>query len=157
MSHFFILTHLGANIGPWNSILSTNKFLHSKFIYDNFNTYYNRNIQFDADNYEIKFSKFFDILVFNWQIGFKNALDFSKIIYLKNDSDEAVERIAKTSFVHNNYIKNYYDMRLDFIFSILKNHKDYMVLEDNFEDIDRKLHSIADFLQVPVNFKFKLS
>jgi hypothetical protein len=157
MSHFFILTHLGANICPWNSILSTNRFLHSKFIYNNFNTYYNRNILFDAGQHEIKFSKFFDILVFNWQIGFKNALDFSKIIYLENNSNEAYDRIAKTSFIHNSYIKNYYDMRLEFIFDILKNHKDFMVLEDNFDNIDKKLQTIADFLHVPVEFRFKLS
>ena len=157
MSHFFILTHLGANISPWNSILSTNRFLVSKFMCNNFNTYYNQNISFGLDEHEIKFSKFFDILVFNWQIGFKNTLDFSKIIYLKNDSNEAFERMAKTSFVHNNYIKNYYDMRLNFIYDILKNHNDYMILEDNFSKIDRKLQIIADFLQVPVDFKFKLS
>ena len=157
MRHFFILTHLGSNLSVWNDILKTNRFLHSEFKYNRFNTYYNSNIRFEQKNGEFKFAKHFDILVFNWQIGFKDALDFSKIVYLKNDTEKAYNNILQSPHVQNNYVKNYLSMRIDFIHQLLKRNPDHYILEDNFDDLQTRLEKLADFLHIPPDFKFVLS
>lgn len=157
MRHFFILSHLGVDIQLWNKMLTTNKFLYSHFVYNDLNTYYNSNIYFDYEKYETKFSKHFDILVFNWQTGFKDALSFSKVIYIENNSDDCIQRVKDSGLIHRMCAKDYLDNRKEFIRQQLPQALSYIKIQDDLEKLQVNLQRISDFVQVPMNFQFTLS
>lgn len=158
MQYFFILSHLGCNIPLWNALLRSNPFLISNFIYNSNHVYYNKQIALEKKNGKQRFSRFFDILLHNWQTGLKDALDFSKIIYLRNDYDElALNRIKLSGIIHKDCALDYLERRRDFIKQILIRNKDHIILDDDFVNIDKKLISIADFVGVPPKYIFTLT
>ena len=157
MRHFFILTHLGVDVQLWNKVLSTNKYLHSHFVFNDLNTYINSNIRFEIEKYETRFSRHFDILVFNWQTGFKDTLSFSKVIYIDNDTSEALTNIKKTGLIHKVCAKDYLDNRREFISQQLPKTAQYIKIVEDYSKIKENLQRIADFVQTPMNFSFTLS
>jgi hypothetical protein len=153
MAHFFILTHLGVDVRFWNDLLSQNKYLHSHFIYNNLNTYYNSNITLKNEKPQGILERHYDILVFNWQIGFKNTLDFSKVIHIWNDNSLCLENVKKSGFVHEFYARSYTEQRKSFINQILKRNKNHIHIEDSKLNLDLKIMKICDFVGVPVHLK----
>jgi hypothetical protein len=153
MQYFFILSHLGCRVNTWNKVLTSNQFLISSFVYKEYNVYYNKDIKFDRKNSKRNFSRFFDILVHNWQIGFKDTLDSAKIIYLRNDTPEALQNIRDGGVIHRNCASDYLKRRKDFIYQLLKRNKNHLIIDDNFDNINKTLLLLADFVHVPPEFK----
>jgi hypothetical protein len=153
MQYFFILSHLGCRLDVWNDILKTNPFLISHFVYNKYNIYYNRDIKFKSKYEKRRISRHFDILVHNWQTGLKDTLDLSKIIYLYNEEPDALEKIKTSGIIDRNCAKSYLDRRKDFIIQTVKRNNNVLFIEDNFEKLNQSLNKIADFAQVPPDFK----
>jgi len=139
-------------VRAWNEVLASNKFLISNFVYNKYNFYPNKDIKFDRKNGKRNFSRCFDILVHNWQIGFKDTLDSAKIIYLKNDSFEALQRVRDGGEIHRNCAYDYLTRRKDFIVQLLKRNKNNLIIDDDFKNIKKTLLLISDFVHVPPEF-----
>ncbi len=158
MQYFFILSHLGCNITVWDQLMRSNPFLISDYIYNSNHVYYNRQIALEKKNGKQRFSRFFDILVHNWQTGLKDTLDFSKIIYLRNDDDQvALARIKSSGLIHRDCAYDYLERRKAFIKQVLRRNKDNIILDDDFTNLKKKLISVADFVGVPPQYKFALT
>lgn len=152
MQHFFILSNLGIDIKKWNQELISNPFLVSHFDMNNPRYYLNRRITFPVHENEKIYTRHFDILVFNWQTGFKDALDFSKIIILKSDYDSCVQKLRINGLIHKKYITSYLDFRNDKIAQIQKrNQAEQLELDDN-KDMYSNLQKLVDFLGIPFFF-----
>lgn len=152
MRHFFVLTHLGVDVQKWNKLLSTNIFLKSDFDYDNPKYYVNAGCNFTLSYDENKNSRNFDILVFNWQTGHKDTLDFSKVIYLENNNIDVLQNIRATGKIHRKYVESYYEMRLEKISQLLSTNKDHMIIKDDSKLWYKNKQIIADFLEIPCVF-----
>ena len=150
MHHFFIVTHLGVDVRFWNELLSKNKYLHSKFIYNEPNIYYNSNIKFENGKNKRTFERYFDILVFNWQIGFKNTLDFSKIVHIWQDDYVSIKNIKNSEIIHPMCAADYLENRKIFIKQLLQRNKNQIHIKDGIENITTKIEKICDFSGVPV-------
>jgi hypothetical protein len=151
MQHFFIITTLGLDYKMWNDELKSNPFLISHFNQENPRYYLNRNINFEPCPYEKINTRHFDILVHNWQTGFKDALDFSPLIYLKAPYDLSFQRIRNLNLIHKKHIEDYLELRLIKIKQILARNPLNITI-DVTKDMYMNLQAIADFLRVPFYF-----
>lgn len=153
MRHFFILTHYGIDVKFWNELLGRNKYLHSHFIYNDLNTYYNSNITFKNGEQKNILDRNFDILVANWQIGFKNTLDFSKIVHIWQDDYVSLKRLREEGTIHPNCCKNYLEHRKIFIKQILKRNKNCIHVNASHDKLISKVEWICDFAGVPMHLQ----
>jgi hypothetical protein len=154
MQHFFILTNVGIDIKTWNNELITNPFLVSHFDDVNPRYYLNRRIVFEASQYEKTYTRHFDILVYNWQTGFKDALDFSPLVYIESDYDICYKRISSSNLINKKHIESYLEAREQKIHQLLKRSNKHIVLNDN-HDKARNLNALVDFLEIPYFFNLE--
>ena len=151
MQHFFILTNLGVDFKKWNQVLLTNPFLISHFNEENPRYYLNRHIEFEPCEYEKYYTRHFDILVFNWQTGFKDSLDLSQLIHINAPHEICVKRLELTGVINKKCIESYLELRNAKIQQTLKRNKNHLIL-DASRDMEYNLHGIVDFLRIPFYF-----
>lgn len=152
MRYFFVLTHLGVDLQKWNDLLKSNIYLKSSFDINNPKHYVNSSNTILQTYDEKRNTRIFDILAFNWQTGHKDTLDFSKVIYVQNDSADAILRIRNSGKIHRKYVDDYYELRINKIKQILKTNKDHIILRDQDDEWYKNKNRIADFLEVPPLF-----
>ena len=154
MQHFFILTNAGVNYRRWNRVLKTNPFFISHFNEENPKYYLNKNISFIPAEYEKAHTRHFDILVFDWQTGFKDALDFSTVVYLKDDVEKCYNNIKANGIIHKKHIETYLDLREKKIKKIISRNNNHIILHEN-KGMYSNLQNLADFLKTPYFFNLE--
>jgi hypothetical protein len=149
MRNFFILSHIGINNKFWNEKIQNNPLLISHFDANKYKYYINARIEFQKNEYETKQTRHFDILVFNWQTGFKDTLNFSKVIYFEQDYDKSIEYCSEKKLLHPMYIHDHFAERFRKINLILKTNIDNFKISVDENKSDEIISSICDFLRVP--------
>lgn len=152
MRYFFVLTHIGVDLKKWNDLLKSNIYLKSNFDIDNPKHYVNSSCTVLQTYDEKRSTRIFDILAFNWQTGHRDTLDFSKVIYVENNSADALLRIKNSGIIHRRSVENYHELRIQKIHEILKTNKDHIVVQDDDSEWYKNKNRIADFLEVPPLF-----
>lgn len=142
---------MGIDYKMWNKELQTNPFLISHFDDENPRYYLNRQIDFEPCAYEKVNTRHFDILVHNWQTGYKDALDFSALIHIKAPIDDCLKRIRNFNLVHKKHVHDYLELRLFKINQLLSRNPNTLVIDDS-KDMVMNLHAVADFVKVPFYF-----
>ena len=154
MQHFFILTNVGVDYKNWNRVLKTNPFFVSHFNEENPKYYLNKNINFIPTEYEKAHTRHYDILVFDWQTGFKDALDFSTLVYIKNDYNTCYNNISLNGIIHKKHIETYLDIREKKIKQILCRNKNHLILQEK-RGMYSNLQTLSDFLRTPFFFNLE--
>ena len=149
MRNFFILSHLGINNKFWNEKIQNNPLCVSHFDATKYKYYVNGRIDFIKDEHETKYTRHYDILVFNWQTGFKNTLDFSKVIYLYQDYQKSVENMIGQQIMHPMYVRDHLEERYRKIDYILNRNIDNFKISIDENKVEDIISAICDFLKVP--------
>lgn len=151
MKPFFVYSHLGANISFWNELLSSHRRIMSIYESKTENVYVNGDLterKPEPKKWFFSKAKWFDILLHNKQVGFKNFYSAypSVVIY---SFDKNVESNIKTQKLYEkNHIENYLSMRYQRLNCICKWAIQPLVFVEGLTSVATMQESLSRFLNL---------
>lgn len=151
MKPFFVYTHLGVNIPFWEKVLSSHRRIMSNFDPTVKSMYYNGDLTErvpEPKKWFFSKAKYFDILLYNDQVGFKNFYSLYPSVLIYSFGRDVLDGIKDKKLYNRKYAETYLSMRykrLNYICGIANKP---LVFVEGLSSVSDIQQSLSDFLNI---------
>jgi hypothetical protein len=160
MKPFFVHTHLGIDVGFWNDFISSHKRIQSNYDVDNYRIYSNSNLEDlipKRNKWYFSRARWFDILLHNYQVGYRYFYQDFKHIIIFGSFKEAEKKIFDSRLYEKPFCQNYMNLRFQRLKYICNKCVMPLVIVEGLCDSENIRKKLCNYLEIPFEFEKPVS
>lgn len=156
MKPFFAYSHLGTSIKQWEEFLSSHKRIMSNYDATIKKSYINGNLEDKTPNPQKWFfskGKWFDIILHNHQIGYKNFYSMYPSILIYSFKKDVLKNIKSNKLYNKKFAEIYLNMRVQRLNYICNMAVKPLVFVEGLSSMDVMRECLCNYLDIPHEFE----